>query len=148
MKNNIFIIRLHMLILSPIFPSLLTFILLIVYKINFESVILCDNGSSPLLLEQLGEILREEKNIQTALNIQITDFKKSALGNSPSGKLTQKQVIYTNIMIDGWQELMTESLNRCKEIEDSMRRINPISLSSDRRIYINVLRALEENRRR
>ena len=57
-----------MLILSPIFPSLLTIILLIVYKINFEPVILCDNGSSPMFLQQLKTNLVSEIERTTILN--------------------------------------------------------------------------------
>jgi hypothetical protein len=104
MKNNYFIIRLHLLILSPIFASLLTFVLLIVYKIYFEPSILCDEGGSPLLLQQLEQNLREEKSTQSVINSEIIYFKEwvqERLNNSASGELTSAQKAYKKVIFDG-----------------------------------------------
>ena len=76
MYINLIIIRLHLLILSPVFSSLLTFILLIVYKVYFEPAILCDDGSSPLLLVQLKSNLIVAMERSTLINENIIGFNE------------------------------------------------------------------------
>jgi hypothetical protein len=43
--------------------------------------------------------------------------------------------------------MLIESLNRSKEIEDSIIKINPNFAPGDRGLNAQILRALEENRR-
>jgi hypothetical protein len=71
MSINKYVIPLHMFILSPLFPSFLALVLMIIYKIYFDPLILCDSGCSPLLLEQLKQNLCQEmeRNINISINI-------------------------------------------------------------------------------
>lgn len=149
MNIKYFIIRLHILMLSPIFPSLLTFILLIVYKIYFEPVILCDNGSSPLLLDQLKQNLAEEMNTSTIISSNITDtMELQNRWKEAQGKLTPIQTAYVTSLLSGWEDMYIKSLNKTIEIENYIRRIDPSFCSGGQEMSANILRALEENRRR
>ena len=112
--------------LSPIFPSLLTFILLIVYKIYFEPAILCDNGSYPLLLDQLERNLREEKNIQSVVRNKILEFNAYDTTEVSSDRKAWNKAVLISL-----QEKMTKSLNRSKEIEDSIKKIDPTFVSGN-----------------
>ena len=102
MYIKFFIIRLHMLMLSPIFPSLLTLILLIIYKVHFEPVILCDSGLSPLLLDQLKENYEEQNKITTLISTNITNFMRSLQEKiETEGELTPTQIKYNNTLFKG-----------------------------------------------
>ena len=142
MNINYFIVRLRMLILSPIFPSLLTIILLIVYKINFEPVILCDNGSSPLLLEQLKQNMEDEIHKTYTINSDIRDFLK---GISENRVATPDQRTYNINMFAYLKEMMIKSIDRTTEIEASIRRIEPAYTSGVQGLNAQILRALGEN---
>ena len=131
-----------MLILSPIFPSLLTIILLIIYKINFEPVILCDNGSSPLLLEQLKQNMEDEIHKTYTINSDIRDFLK---GISENRVATPDQRTYNINMFAYLKEMMIKSIDRTTEIEASIRRIEPAYTSGVQGLNAQILRALGEN---
>ena len=51
MKNKYILTRLQILIMSPSFVPILTFILLTTYKILFDSPILCDNTDLQILYD-------------------------------------------------------------------------------------------------
>lgn len=95
MNINKLIIPLQILVLSPTFPSLLAFILLIIYKIFFDPAMLCDDGCTPLLLEQLKQNLREEMVKSDTITHNITEFNKIVKEiKESSGELTTAQKSY------------------------------------------------------
>ena len=146
MKNNIFIIRLHMLILSPIFPSLLTIILLIVYKINFEPVILCDNGSSPMFLQQLKTNLVSEIERTTILNNNYMEtYNKIQEINEKLGEPSVSQKAIKKTQLNVWGVMIIESINKTKEIECSIRKIEPDFSTGMDNINARILWFIEQN---
>ena len=146
MKNNIFIIRLHMLILSPVFPSLLTFILLIVYKINFEPVILCDNGSSPMFLQQLKTNLVSEIERTTILNNNYMEtYNKIQEINEKLGEPSVSQKAIKKTQLNVWGVMIIESINKTKEIEYSIRKIEPDFSTGMDNINARILWFIEQN---
>ena len=146
MKNNIFIIRLHMLILSPIFPSLLTIILLIVYKINFEPVILCDNGSSPMFLQQLKTNLVSEIERTTILNNNYMEtYNKIQEINEKLGEPSVSQKAIKKTQLNVWGVMIIESINKTKEIEYSIRKIEPDFSTGMDNINARILWFIEQN---
>src|SRR5258708_10896785 len=66
-------IRLQLIVLSPIFPSLLTFLLLITNKIYFEPVILCDDGDF-VTLNELRTKLTKEMAVYNIALIKIEEY--------------------------------------------------------------------------
>ena len=94
MSKNYIIIRLHMFILSPIFPLLLSFILFISYKIIDDPLTLCDNDCSPLLLEQLKHNLAEEINKASIICKNITKFAEIIEETKESSELSPVQKEY------------------------------------------------------
>lgn len=132
-----------MLILSPIFPSLLTFILFTVYKIIFDSATLCDDGCPPLLLDQLKQNLAEEMGKSSRITHNITEFNKIIQEiEQPS-----LQKAYNYNRLNHWQEMLIKSLNRTKEIEADIKKIDPSFRSGCENINAGILRLLEQNRR-
>jgi hypothetical protein len=101
MKNNYIIIRLHLLMLSPVFSSLLTFIILIVNKIYFDPVILCDNGCSPLLLDQLKANLSLEIRASRSLGDSIRNFLNIINETETSGEVNSAQRAKNKVILDG-----------------------------------------------
>ena len=73
MNIKFIFIRLELIVLSPIFPSLLTFVLLIVYKIYFEPSILCDDGDFYTLYELKTSLTKEMANYNIA-TIKIEEY--------------------------------------------------------------------------
>ena len=122
MNINYFIIRLHMFILSPIFPLLLSFIVFITYNILYDSVALCDDGSiPPLLLGQLKQNLVAEAQKSLDISNDIIDYLK----NNKSSELSFSQRLNNNIKFSLLQDMMGESIERTKEIETSIKKIDP-----------------------
>jgi hypothetical protein len=102
MKNNYFIIRLDMFILSPIFASLLTLILLVVYKIYNDPVILCDNGCSPLFLQQLKINLMSEIERTTILNNHFIEIYNTIQAiNENFGEPNAGQKAFSKTQLNG-----------------------------------------------
>lgn len=136
-----------MLILSPIFPSLLTIILLIVYKINFEPVILCDNGSSPMFLQQLKTNLVSEIERTTILNSNYMEtYNKIQEINEKLGEPSVSQKAIKKTQLNVWGEMIIESINKTKEIEYSIRKIEPDFSTGMDNINARVLWFIEQNR--
>jgi hypothetical protein len=102
MVKNYFIVRLHLLMLSPTFSSLLTFILLIFYKIYFDPAILCDEGDSvPLVLDQLKENLREEMRRSSYITSRILEvFDTVQEIKRINGEITPAQNTYYKDMAE------------------------------------------------
>jgi len=73
MKNNYIFMRLQLLVLSPIFPSLLAFILLTIYKICFDPVMLCDDGDFYTLYELKTSLTKETANYHIA-TIKVEEY--------------------------------------------------------------------------
>lgn len=149
MSIKYFIIRLHMLTLSPIFPSLLTFILLIVYKIYFDTVILCDDGSPPMLLDQLKENLDIEIARNTDFHKDLSEYIKKFDEEKvkPEGLNTDKTAFYQK-QIRIRKRILVESLHKTIEIVDSIRKIEPDFSSDYPRINADLLRSLGQDVRR
>ncbi len=146
MANNYFIIRLHLLILSPIFASLLTFIILIVYKIYFDTVILCDNGCSPMFLQQLKINLVSEIERTTLLNNNFIEIYNTIQEiNEKLGEPNAGQKAFSKTLLNGWGEMIIESINKTKEIEYSIRKIEPDFSTGVDNINGRILRFIEQN---
>lgn len=146
MNINYFIVRLRMLILSPIFPSLLTIILLIVYKINFEPVILCDNGSSPMFLQQLKTNLVSEIERTTILNNNYMEtYNKIQEINEKLGEPSVSQKAIKKTQLNVWGVMIIESINKTKEIEYSIRKIEPDFSTGMDNINARILWFIEQN---
>jgi hypothetical protein len=67
-------IRLHLIVLSPIFPYLLTFIILIVHKIYFDPFILCDDGDYYYTLYDLKTNLTKETANYHIATVKIEEY--------------------------------------------------------------------------
>src|SRR5271167_380416 len=96
MTKNYYIIRLYMLIVSPIFPSLLSFIIFTVYKIICDPLSMCDNDSSPLLLDQLKQNLMEEIKKSSTITSNIIEFRDIVEEERGSYALNQAQRTYNS----------------------------------------------------
>lgn len=140
MNINYFIIRLHMFILSPIFPLLLSFIVFITYNILYDSVALCDDGSiPPLLLGQLKQNLVAEAQKSLDISNDIIDYLK----NNKSSELSFSQRLNNNIKFSLLQDMMGESIERTKEIETSIKKIDPNFKWNYSNIHNNIRTILE-----
>jgi hypothetical protein len=149
MNINYIIIRLHLFILSPKFPSLLTFIFLIVYKIYFEPAILCDDGCSPLLLDQLKKNLEEETDKACRISTSINEFNQIIEETKVKyGSLNASQRAYNDNKLLHLQEMLIKSLANAKEIGYTIRKIEPSYTSGQEGFIAGTLRDLENNRRR
>jgi len=148
MSIKYLITRLQILTLSPIFPSLLTFILFMIYKIYFDPLILCDNGCSPLLLEQLVKNLNVELYKSTFISNDIVDLMKNLEEVKKSSEVNLIQREYIERKLISLEEMLMKSLSKSKEIEASIRKINPCFTSGNETVTANMLRALQENSRR
>ena len=149
MSINKLIIRLHMLIVSPVFPLLLAFILIITYKIFFDPLTLCDDGSAPLLLDQLKSNLAHEIEKTSKINQDIAEFNRSVeeMKEIYSGELSSSQKEYNNNRVKYLKTIYIKSLKRTMEIEVNIKKIDPIFTTGTESIYANTIRALEQNRR-
>jgi hypothetical protein len=119
-------IRLHMLILSPIFPLLLSFIIFIAYKIIDGPLALCDNKCSPLLIEQLKDNLAEEINKSSRICKNIKEFAKIIEEIKESSDLNLAQKEYNQRKFASLQEMLIKSIEKSNEIELSIRKIQPL----------------------
>ena len=138
-----------MLILSPIFPSLLTFILLIVYKIYYEPAILCDNNNPPLLLHQLKNNLEVELDRISYINKDLLKlFKTIDEVKVKQGELNENQSVFYKKEVEIRHKILVQSLHRTTEIEDSINKIDPSFNSGSRRSNANLLISLGEDIRR
>jgi hypothetical protein len=140
MNINYFIVRLHIFILSPIFPLFLSFIIFIFYIIIYYPVALCDDGSSPLLLGQLKDNLAAE--IKKSINISnhLIEYLKDT---QESSELSFAQRLNNNIKFLLLQDMMSESIQRSKEIETSIKKIDPNFISNNESLLKNVRTILE-----
>ena len=144
---NNFLIGLHVFILSPIFPLFLAIILMLVYKICFDSLSLCDNGSSPLLLDQLKNNLSEEtkKCVKISMDFNdINDVIQETRQNSNELSLAQRDNFDKMFRV---KEMLIKSLNKNIDIELSIKKIDPNFTSGSLYYNSNMVRFLEENRR-
>jgi len=148
MSIKYLITRLQILTLSPIFPSLLTFILFTIYKIKYDPHTLCDNGCSPLLLEQLKQNLEEEIKKSTTISNNVIEFIKIIEEAKESSELSPAQKRYNARKFLTWQEMMVKSLKRSTEIEASIRKIDPCFTSGYENINAEILRTLQQRNTR
>lgn len=146
MKINYTLIRLHILILSPIFPSLLTIILIMVYKIYFETPILCDNDCSPLLLDQLKQNFDQELEKSSNIGTNIREFSEIIEEtNKMYGAPNSDQITYNDKKLMKLQKLLIKSLSKAKEIEYSIKKIDPNYVSGAEDFITDTIRALQQN---
>jgi hypothetical protein len=146
MKNNNFILRLQILWLSPILPSILTFILFTIYKIYFDPVLLCDEPDAPLTLKQLKESLLVAENNSRAIAISIQEFMAIVEEHRQSQTLTSDISIY-NARHGQWlKDSFINSLNKSISIENSIREKEPFYLSPRHNSTIAALARLQRNR--
>jgi hypothetical protein len=135
--------------LSPIFPSLLTLILLIAYKIYFEHAILCDDGCPPLLLDQLKINLNVEIGRISCSNKDLLELIKTIDEvKIKQGELNGNQSVFFQKQVEIRQKILIQSLHRSTEIEDSIKKIDPSFNSGFRRSNADLLRSLGEDIRR
>ena len=124
--------RLQLLILSPVFPSLLSFILLIVYKIYLDPATLCDDGDWYKLYELKVSLTKEIANYNisiikveeyTNLQAQLNEISR------PNLRDFSKENLYSS-KLDTWQTRSVNSLNNVRVIEYSITQIDPNFRSS------------------
>jgi hypothetical protein len=92
-------IRLQLIVLSPIFPPLLTFILLIVHKIYFDPFILCDDGDYYTLSDLKTNLTKETANYHVAtLKIEEYNTLQNQLKeiSTPRFRNFTQEELYTN----------------------------------------------------
>jgi hypothetical protein len=130
--------------LSPFFPLFLSFILFIIYKFNCDLVILCDDGSPPLLLGQLQNNLTAEINKTSKITSEIIEFNKT-IDNSI---LTEAQKLDNNRTSRFLKEMLLTSLKRSNEIEASIRKIDPNFTSGLFDVNAHTIRTVEAAIRR
>jgi hypothetical protein len=134
--------------LSPIFPSLLTFIILIVYKIYFDPVILCDNGCSPLFLQQLKANYDEELQVSSQISKNILDFSKTIQEKEALGEVNSAQRAYIKVILNGYEDMYIKSLTKSRDLAESIKKIEPTFKTRVDDTNANILRVLQEYRRR
>jgi len=141
-KNNL-ILRLQILWISPVFPSILTFVIFTIYKIMYDPLILCDEGDS---LDQLKENLREEANNSLAISHSILDFLAQVKEIKETSELIPSQRRFNGDHLQWLKSLFVNSLLKSQGIEDSIRKIDPSFISPNRNLNPQVLRILNGNR--
>lgn len=120
-------IRLQLIVLSPIFPPLLTFILLIVHKIYFDPFILCDDGDYYTLSDLKTNLTKETANYHVAtLKIEEYNTLQNQLKeiSTPRFRNFTQEELYTN-KLSSWQIKMIKSLNNIRQIEYYIKSIDP-----------------------
>jgi hypothetical protein len=132
MNKNYIFIRLELLTLSPIFPSLLSFLLFTAYKIYFDPFMLCDEGDWYKLYELKGNLTREIANYNITM-IKIGEYSdlQTQLNevSRPNYRNFSQESFYSS-KLDTWQKRSINSLNNIRQIECSIRMIDPNFKSS------------------
>lgn len=132
MKINYIFLRLQLLVLSPIFLSLLNFIIFITYKICCDPVMLCDDGDIYTLYELKTNLTKETANYHIAtLKIQEYNDLHNHLReiSTPRFRNFQLETIYS-YNVESWRIKMINSLNNVRQIENTIRNIDPNFRSS------------------
>lgn len=107
------------------FPLLLSFIIFTVYKVICDPIILCDNGSSPLLLDQLQQNLAAEMEKSHRISNDIIEYKKTMEEITENYELTIAQRLDSDRINKELKKMLFKSLDKCDEIEASIKKINP-----------------------
>ena len=118
MNINKLIMRWHMLTLSPIFPSLLAFVLITIYKLFFDPITLCDDGNAPLFLDQLKNNLVDQTVKSTAIVVDIDEVYANINEMKDSDTFTSDEKKYNYNKLNKLQKMLIKSLKRTMEIED------------------------------
>ena len=147
MSINKLIVRLHMLTLSPIFPTLLAFIIITIYKLFFDPLTLCDDGSTPLLLDQLQSNLAHEMGKTSRISQDIAEFNSfvEEMKETSSGELSSAQKEHISDRVKHLKTMYVKSLKKTMEIEVSIKKINPSFTTGNENLNANIVRTLEQN---
>lgn len=118
--------RLQLFILSPIFPILLGLIIFILYKILFGCVIYCDSNDVETLYELKLNLTGETAKYRSSVIYYefFTDLHNQVTGRSVNQRNIDQEQTYISSAIELYTK-MEESLMKIREIETSIRRIEP-----------------------
>ena len=122
---NYILIRIHLLIMSPIIPWLIGFIILTLYKINYDSLLLCD-GNDTALCDLKVHLTNEAFQYRT-FNVQhdyYSDLRHQLMTKPISNDRNNLDQIYYNSIKD-LQSKMADSSNRATQLVNSIKALEP-----------------------
>lgn len=114
--------NLKLLILSPIFPLILSLIIFFVYQIYFGGVNLCDDNSllSSLQTELNNEIAKFNHDI-TDKEIHYNLYEKLMKGPQYTSSTVRESILKS---IDDLSNEMSKSLEKISDLEKSIKKID------------------------
>jgi hypothetical protein len=120
-----FLFRLYLLTYSPLFPTILTLIIFMSYRIYFEPVLLCDdNGGSLFLLKKdLAKMLADYRTAEVKYE-KYTDLSELWRSVTKDGAPADKEITALK-KSEMYRQDKNQLLIRVHQIEDAIKKLDP-----------------------